>query len=121
MIKIYNKNFTNDSAFQSFSKLFNFIVTKSKYKKGVGIEYDDVLEYIRTNGPLCTTDLYIHFRVDQTYMSQVLRILKNLNLVTTERQGKFIYYKINKENGDNINNLNRLLDNIEYVINSLNH
>jgi DNA-binding transcriptional ArsR family regulator len=45
---------------------------------------------------LTVTDIYIRLRLEQSVASQHLAILRRAGVVTTERQGKFIYYSINK-------------------------
>jgi DNA-binding transcriptional ArsR family regulator len=58
-----------------------------------------IIELIQTqtdNGHKPTvTDLYILLRLEQSVCSQHLAILRRANVVTTERQGKFIYYIVN--------------------------
>lgn len=41
---------------------------------------------------MCVTDLSRLLRLNQTTVSHQLRLLKNLNAVTTRRQGKVIFY-----------------------------
>lgn len=41
------------------------------------------------------TDLYVKLRLEQSVASQHLAILRKAGLVTTRRDGKFIYYRIN--------------------------
>ena len=44
--------------------------------------------------PLCMTDLSTIVDMNQTTVSHQLRLLRNLDIVTTERNGKIIKYKI---------------------------
>ncbi len=49
------------------------------------------------HGRLTVTEIYVKLRLEQSVASQHLAILRRANIVTTERQGKFIYYSLNKE------------------------
>jgi transcriptional regulator, arsR family len=46
---------------------------------------------------MCVTDLSRLLRLNQTTVSHQLRLLKNLNAVTTRRQGKVIFYSLRNE------------------------
>ena len=41
------------------------------------------------------TDIYVRLRFEQSIASQHLAILRRANIVTTEREGKTIYYSLN--------------------------
>lgn len=56
-----------------------------------------ILSLILQSKRIHVTDIYIKLRKEQSVISQHLRILHASNLVTTEREGKFIYYSINQE------------------------
>jgi len=43
------------------------------------------------------TDLYIQLRIEQSVASQHLAILRKVHILTTERKGKMIFYKINHD------------------------
>jgi len=45
---------------------------------------------------LTVTDMYIKLRLEQSVASQHLAILRRAGIVVTERQGKFIYYFLDK-------------------------
>lgn len=47
-----------------------------------------------TISPLCVTDLAAIVNMNQTTVSHQLRLLRNLDVVTCERQGKILKYKI---------------------------
>ena len=46
---------------------------------------------------LCVTDLSRILDINQTTVSHQLRLLKNLNAVTTKRQGKVVFYSLRSE------------------------
>ena len=47
-----------------------------------------------TISPLCVTDLATILNMNQTTVSHQLRLLRDLDVVTCERQGKILKYKI---------------------------
>ncbi len=54
-----------------------------------------ILEFIDRNGDTHVNKIYNTLNLEQSITSQHLRILRNADLVTTQREGKFIYYSIN--------------------------
>ena len=48
-------------------------------------------------GPLSVTDIATLLEIEVANVSHHLRVLFHADLVTTERSGKFIYYKLNCE------------------------
>lgn len=55
-----------------------------------------ILELLNNEGHLTVTDIYIKLRLEQSAVSQALADLRRVRLVTTQRQGKFIYYEVNE-------------------------
>lgn len=55
-----------------------------------------ILKLIHENGKLAVTEIYVKLRLEQSVASQHLAILRKAGIVTTRREGKFIYYTINK-------------------------
>lgn len=55
-----------------------------------------VIDLLDEGDSLTVTDIYIKLRLEQSVASQHLAILRRAGVVITERQGKFIYYSINK-------------------------
>lgn len=53
--------------------------------------------FLEKDAPLIVTDIYIKLRWEQSIASQYLSHMRKARLVTTDRQGKFIYYSLNKE------------------------
>ena len=52
---------------------------------------------------ITVTDIYIKLRLVQSVCSQHLAILRRAKIVETERNGKSIFYRINKETISDIN------------------
>ena len=46
---------------------------------------------------MCVSDIANLLKLNQTTVSHQLRLLKNLNAVTTRRQGKVIFYSLRNE------------------------
>lgn len=58
----------------------------------------------------CTvTELYIHFRLEQSVASQHLAVLRKSGWVKTKRQGKRIFYSVNTQT---VNQYQQLASNI---------
>lgn len=64
----------------------------------------DLLEEFET---MTVTDIYIKLRLEQSVASQHLAILRRAGVVITERQGKFIYYALNK---DRLSQISKLIE-----------
>ena len=56
-----------------------------------------ILEMLR-EGELCVSDIVAAFDMSQPTISHHLSILKQFNLVTSRKEGKQVYYAINREN-----------------------
>ena len=65
-----------------------------------------IMAQLEENEKMTVTDVYIKLRLEQSVASQHLAILRRAGLVATERQGKFIYYRVDKER---INNVRRIV------------
>ena len=46
---------------------------------------------------MCVSDIALLLKLNQTTVSHQLRLLKNLNAVTTRRQGRIIFYSLRNE------------------------
>lgn len=46
---------------------------------------------------MCVSDLSALLKLNQTTVSHQLRLLKNLNAVTTRRQGKVVFYSLRND------------------------
>jgi len=62
-----------------------------------------VIKTIHENKRLTVTELYVKLRLEQSVASQHLAILRKAGIVTTKRDGKFIFYTINFSRIDAIN------------------
>ena len=54
-----------------------------------------ILEFIDQNEKINVNKIYNTLNLEQSITSQHLRILRKAGIVETQRDGKFIYYKIN--------------------------
>lgn len=55
-----------------------------------------ILKVIDENKNITVTDIYVKLRLEQSVASQHLAILRASNIVNTERDGKYIYYTVNR-------------------------
>lgn len=56
-----------------------------------------IIKLIDDHGRLTVTEIYVKLRLEQSVASQHLALLRRAGVVNTERDGKFIYYSVNKE------------------------
>ena len=56
-----------------------------------------VIDLLEENESMTVTDIYIKLRLEQSVASQHLAILRRAGVVLTDRQGKFIFYSLDKE------------------------
>lgn len=56
-----------------------------------------IVKLLEERERLKVTDIYVKLRLEQSVASQHLAILRNAGIVITERDGKYIYYSLNKE------------------------
>jgi DNA-binding transcriptional ArsR family regulator len=56
-----------------------------------------MIDLLEENERMTVTDIYIKLRLEQSVASQHLAILRRAGVVATERQGKFIYYSLDKD------------------------
>ncbi|MEP6952351.1 MAG: metalloregulator ArsR/SmtB family transcription factor [Ginsengibacter sp.] len=66
-----------------------------------------VIKTIHDANRLTVTQLYVKLRLEQSVASQHLAILRKAGIVSTKRDGKFIFYSINKERIDEINGFSK--------------
>lgn len=54
---------------------------------------------------ITVTEIYVRLRLEQSVASQHLAILRKAGIVSTQRDGKFIYYMINHKRIEEINDM----------------
>ena len=54
-----------------------------------------IIKLIDEKQKITVTELYVKLRLEQSVASQHLAILRRANIVSTQRDGKFIYYTVN--------------------------
>ncbi|HNL94237.1 MAG TPA: metalloregulator ArsR/SmtB family transcription factor [Saprospiraceae bacterium] len=65
----------------------------------------NIIDLLEESDSLTVTDIYIKLRLEQSVASQHLAILRRAGVVITDRNGKFIYYSIDKERLSQISRL----------------
>ena len=66
-----------------------------------------IVEFIDQNDAINVNKIYNTLKLEQSITSQHLRVLRTTDLVSTEREGKFIHYSLNK---DRIEQISRLVE-----------
>lgn len=56
-----------------------------------------IIKLLEENDRMNVTDIYVKLRLEQSVASQHLAILRRADIVITERDGKFIHYRLNHE------------------------
>ena len=64
-----------------------------------------IIDVFEDGETMTVTDIYIKLRLEQSVASQHLRYLREVGILQTERQGKFIYYSLDKDRLAQIANL----------------
>jgi len=64
-----------------------------------------MLRLLEEQQKMTVTDIYVQLRLEQSVASQHLAILRRAGIVKTERDGKYIYYRVNEERMAQINAL----------------
>jgi ArsR family transcriptional regulator, virulence genes transcriptional regulator len=64
-----------------------------------------MIEMLEENERMTVTQMYVKLRLEQSVVSQHLAILRKAGIVKTDRNGKFIYYSINRDRIEQINEL----------------
>ncbi|MEI6311984.1 MAG: metalloregulator ArsR/SmtB family transcription factor [Bacteroidota bacterium] len=54
-----------------------------------------IMNMLEENTKLTVTEIFVKLRLEQSVVSQHLAILRKAGVLDTERDGKFIYYKLN--------------------------
>ena len=66
-----------------------------------------MIDLLEENERMTVTDIYIKLRLEQSVASQHLAILRRAGVVSTDRNGKFIYYSLDK---DRLSQISRLVE-----------
>lgn len=82
----------------------------SKLYKAMGDPTRLRIIYVLAESPLCVCDIAIVLNMTQSSISHHLRILRDLNLVKFERQGKLVVYEL-----DDHHVLNMLDQGLEHI------
>ena len=56
-----------------------------------------IIDLLEVGESMTVTDIYIKLRLEQSVASQHLAILRRAGVVATDKQGKFIYYSLDRE------------------------
>lgn len=64
-----------------------------------------IIKLLEDNGQLTVTEIYVKLRLEQSVASQHLAILRRAGIVQTNRDGKYIYYSLNKPRINEITHL----------------
>lgn len=64
-----------------------------------------MIDLLEENEKMTVTDIYIKLRLEQSVASQHLAILRRAGVVATDRNGKFIYYGLDKDRLSQISKL----------------
>ena len=56
-----------------------------------------ILKYIGEKGQVTVSEIFDHLLLEQAVASQHLAILRKAGFVKTRREGKFIYYSVNRQ------------------------
>ena len=65
----------------------------------------EIVRLLSIQDKMTVTQLYVKLRLEQSVASQHLAILRKAGIVTTIRDGKFIYYSLNQDRLEEINEL----------------
>ncbi len=55
-----------------------------------------IIRLLEDSGKLTVTEIYVKLRLEQSVASQHLAILRRAGIVRTDREGKYIFYSLNK-------------------------
>jgi len=66
-----------------------------------------IIDLLEENEKMTVTDIYIKLRLEQSVASQHLAILRRAGVVETSRQGKFIFYGLDRTR---LNQISRLVE-----------
>jgi len=76
---------------------FEIVSTLGNWMRIISDENRLKILFLLKNGELCVCKIYDALNLSQSLVSHHLAILRAYNLVNDRREGKWIYYSINKE------------------------
>ena len=65
----------------------------------------EIVQFIDGKGQVTVTEIFVEMRMEQSVASQHLAILRRAGIVKTKREGKFMYYSLNLERLDLLNQM----------------
>jgi DNA-binding transcriptional ArsR family regulator len=65
----------------------------------------EMIQFIDGRGQVTVTELFVEMRMEQSVASQHLAILRRAGIVKTKREGKFMYYSLNLERLELLNQM----------------
>jgi DNA-binding transcriptional ArsR family regulator len=65
----------------------------------------EIIKLIDKRGQATVTEIFVDLRLEQSVASQHLAILRRAGIVLTEREGKYMYYKLNLDRLEMINQM----------------
>ncbi len=65
----------------------------------------EMIQFIDGKGQVTVTEIFVEMRMEQSVASQHLAILRRAGIVKTKREGKFMYYSLNLERLDLLNQM----------------
>lgn len=68
-----------------------------------------MLRMVHASGRMTVTSIYKELNMEQSLASQHLAILRKYGFMTTEREGKFVFYKVNYARLDAIHQMTRMI------------
>ena len=94
------------------------LINVSKIKKGVQalriINHflrQQILQFIHEKRRITVTEIHTRFRIEQSVASEHLALLRKEKFVTTEKDGRFVFYSVNYESLKKIHRLSEELIN----------
>lgn len=83
----------------------------TKFFKAVSDESRVRILYFLRDGERCVCELWKKLILPQNLVSHHLKVLKDLKILESRKDGLKVYYKINKNNLDkHLNNFNKLMN-----------
>ena len=72
-----------------------------------------IIDLLENSDTMTVTDIYIKLGLQQSIVSQHLRILRNSGVLKTESQGKYRYYSIDRDRLNDVQKAVEILVNLD--------